>query len=152
MRLKRLSNLFIFRPFLWLQERELVTQRFGKLQMDSTTNNLKFFFIKTCLIFVAIYLCIIIPLSRAIELGFSGFDQALSKPSSKLILIGLISNPEVLYQIANQELANGNLEKANNFILAAIGVIEIHQTGPLYKSKFYDLEKRISAARKPNAQ
>jgi hypothetical protein len=120
--------------------------------MDSTMHTLKFFLIKTFFIFAAVYLCIVLPLTKAIEIGFSGFDKALAKPSTKLMLIGLISNPEVLFQIADEEMAKGNLEKANNFILAAIGIIEIHQTSPVYKSKFYDLEKRIAAARKTKFQ
>jgi hypothetical protein len=120
--------------------------------MDSTMHTLKFFLIKTVFIFAAVYLCIVLPLTKAIENGFSGFDQALAKPSTKLMLIGLISNPEVLFQIADEEMTKGNLEKANNFILAAIGIIEIHQTSSVYKSKFYDLEKRIAEARKTKAQ
>lgn len=149
---KRLSNLFVFRPFLLLREGRTVNQPIRRLQLDSPMHTLKFFLIKTLFIFAAIYLCIILPLTKAIEVGFSGFDQVLAKPSTKLMLIGLISNPEVLFQIANEEMRKGNLDKANNFILAAIGIIEIHQTSPVYKSKFYDLEKSIAAARNTKTQ
>ena len=152
MRLKRFSNLFILRPFLLLKEGEDAKSCSNQLQMDASMHTLKSFFIKTILVFAAIYLCIILPLSKAIEVGFSGFDQALAKPSTKLMLIGLISNPEVLYQIANEELVKGNLEKANNFILAALGIIESHPTSSIYRAKFYDLERRISAARNANGQ
>lgn len=152
MNLKRFSYLFLLRPF-WLMRKEVPSNvSSNKLQIDTPMHTLKFFFIKTALIFSAIYLFIILPLTSTIEVAFRGLDQALTKPSSKLMLISLISNPEVLYQIANEELSKGNFEKANNFILVALGVIESHQTNPAYKVKFYDLEKRIAEARKTKAQ
>jgi len=150
MRLKRLSKSYVLRPFLFLKEGRPEVITTNKFQTGSFMHNLRLFFIKTAIIFMAIYLCIILPLSKAVEHGFSGFDQVLTKPSTKLILIGLISNPEVLYQIASEELSKGNLDKANNFLLAAIGVIESHQASVAYKAKFYELEKRIASARKVN--
>ncbi len=152
MRFSRFSHSYFLRPFLFMQKNMSTIVPSNKFQMDSSMHTLKFFIIKTVVFFSAIYLFIILPLSSSVEMAFRGLDHALAKPSSKLMLISLISNPEVLYQIANEELRKGNLEKANNFTLVALGIIEIHQTDPAYKAKFYELEKRISAARKANTQ
>lgn len=105
--------------------------------------NLKEYLIKLVAIFLAIYLVVVLPLSKTIQSGIQGIDFALTKPSTKWILTGLIANPETLYVLANQELQVGNKKKAKMFMDTAMGIIETHNTSSAYRNKFYKLQENI---------
>jgi hypothetical protein len=107
--------------------------------------NIKEYLIKLVAIFALIYIAVIFPLSNAIKSATQGIDFALAKPSTKWIITGLITNPETLFVLANQELEAGNKKKANMFVDTAMGIIESNDTNPAYKKKFYKLKEQIMA-------
>ncbi len=105
--------------------------------------DIKSFLIKTAVIFLSIYFFIVTPLVSSIRNATGGIDISLNKTSTKLMLVSLISNPETLYLLANEEVSAANKTKAKMFIDTAIGVIESHNTNPEYKVKFYKLRDKI---------
>ena len=119
------------------------TQKLDEPLKGKKVMNIKEYLIKLVAIFVAIYLVVVLPLSNTIQSSVQGIDFALTKPSTKWIVTGLITNPETLYVLASQELQAGNKKKANMFIDTAMGIVETHNTSPVYRQKFYKLQEKI---------
>ena len=121
------------------------TQKLDNPLKGNKVMNIKEYFIKLVAIFVAIYLVVVLPLANTIKSSVQGIDFALTKPSTKWIVTGLITNPETLYVLASQELEAGNKKKANMFINTAMGIVETTNTSTTYKQKFYKLQEKISS-------
>jgi len=102
--------------------------------IDNNTENgssFNLFFKKTFLICMVIILI----------LGF--IFESLKFPmtdKSKLILIGFINNPTVLYKISQIDESRGKISLAINEIECAIGLLELHGASDKSISKF---EKRL---------
>lgn len=138
------KRLFTYRFFcvLWAAFRA-DTEPSRLLLFRSKSMDIKSFLIKTSVVFLAIYFVVVMPLASSVKDATKGIDISLSKTSTKLILVSLISNPETLFLLANEELKSANKVKAQMFIDTAIGIIESHNSSPGYKVKFYKLRDKI---------
>ncbi|QWE10870.1 hypothetical protein [Polynucleobacter sp. es-EL-1] len=111
--------------------------------IGSKSMDIKSFLTKAAVIFLAIYFVIVMPLASSIKDATKGIDTSLNKTSTKLMLVSLISNPETLYLLANEEVGAANKGKAKMFIDTAIGIIESRNSNPSYKVKFYQMREKI---------
>lgn len=138
------KKLFAYRIFCGLKDIFVKDNHRSKLLLNrNKTMDIKSFLIKTSIVFLAIYLVVVIPLASSIKDATKGIDISLSKTSTKLILVSLISNPETLYLLASDEVKSANKVKAQMFIDTAIGIVESHNSSPAYKIKFYKLRDKI---------
>lgn len=138
------KKLFAYQIFYGLRDVFTTDKQLSKVVPNrSRSMDIKSFLIKTSVVFLAIYFVVVMPLASSIKDATKGIDISLSKTSTKLILVSLISNPETLYLLANEELKSANKVKAQMFINTAIGIIESHNSSPVYKIKFYKLRDKI---------
>lgn len=138
------KKLFAYQIFYGLRNVYAKDKQLSKVTLNrSRSMDIKSFLIKTSVVFLAIYFMVVMPLTSSIKDATKGIDISLSKTSTKLILVSLISNPETLYLLANEELKSANKVKAQMFIDTAIGIIESHNSSSAYKVKFYKLRDKI---------
>ena len=138
------KKLFAYKIFYGLRDVFTADKQLSKVVSNrSRSMEIKSFLIKTSVVFLAIYFVVVIPLASSIKDATKGIDISLNKTSTKLILVSLISNPETLFLLANEELKSANRVKAQMFIDTAIGIIESHNSSPAYKIKFYKLRDKI---------
>lgn len=140
----RYDSLYMYRFFrIFIRNTSNQSKEFKLPANSGAIVDIKNFLIKLAAIFIAVYVVIVLPLTSALKESVKGLDISLSKTSTKLMLVSLISNPETLYLLSIDEIKMGNKAKARMFIDTAIGILETHNGNPIYKQKFYKLRDEI---------